>query len=261
MIKHSIVGNAMQMLITELSPNKEVYGESGKFLWKTSNMDMDTRFGTKKHEGKSFLDKAIGTAIDVGKRSLAEEGVAFVHFSPLGGDGKMAFAQMIPGEIMAMELDGSREMFVQSDGLLAAESTIEFNIALTKKLGAGAFGGQGFILERFSDKGTLFIGSCGNFMELNPADYGGTIHVDTGCLVAFEDSVDYDIEFIGGLDKKGLKNIVFGGEGIFFAKLTGNGKVWIQSMNVYSLSKSLAKYSGQSSAEDRTDLGGLLGNI
>lgn len=160
-----------------------------------------------------------------------------------------------------MELDGSREMFVQSDGLLAAESTIEFNIALTKKLGAGAFGGQGFILERFSDKGTLFIGSCGNFMELNPADYGGTIHVDTGCLVAFEDSVDYDIEFIGGLDKKGLKNIVFGGEGIFFAKLTGNGKVWIQSMNVYSLSKSLAKYSGQSSAEDRTDLGGLLGNI
>ncbi|HII84943.1 MAG TPA: AIM24 family protein, partial [Methanobacterium subterraneum] len=143
----------MQMLVTELSPGDEVYGEAGKFLWKTSNVDMDTRFGSQKHEGKSFLDKAIGTAIDMGKRTLAGESMAFVHFTPLGGDGKASFAQMIPGEILAMELDGSREMFVQSDGLLAAESTIDFDIALTKRLGAGAFGGQGFILERFSDKG------------------------------------------------------------------------------------------------------------
>ena len=96
-------------------------------------------------------------------------------------------------------------MFVQSDGLLAAESTIDFNIALTKRLGAGAFGGQGFILERFSDKGTLFIGSCGNFLELNPADYRGTLHVDTGCLVAFEETIDYNIEFIGAWTRKDLK--------------------------------------------------------
>ena len=85
--------------------------------------------------------------------------------------------------------------------------------------------------------------------------------MDTGCLVAFEETIDYNIEFIGGLDQKGLKNILFGGEGIFFAKLSGNGKVWIQSMNVYSLSKTLYKYSGQGSAEDRTDLGGLLSNF
>lgn len=258
MIKHKIIGNAMQMLVTELAPGDEIYSEAGKFAWKTANVDMDTRFGSEKHEGKGFLDKAIGTAIDVGKRSLAGESMAFVHFTPTGGEGLVSFAQMIPGEIMAMELDGSQEMFVQSDGFLAAESTIDFNIALTKKLTAGAFGGQGFILEKFSDAGTLFIGSCGNFLELNPADYGGTIHVDTGCLVAFEETIDYDIQFIGGLDQKGLKNILFGGEGIFFAKLTGNGKVWIQSMNVYSLAKTLSKYSGQGSAEDRTDLGGIL---
>ena len=97
MIKHNIIGNAMQMLVTELSPGDEIYGEAGKFLWKTANVDMDTRFGSQKHEGKSFLDKAIGTAIDMGKRSLAGESVAFVHFTPMGGEGKVSFAQMIPG--------------------------------------------------------------------------------------------------------------------------------------------------------------------
>jgi uncharacterized protein (AIM24 family) len=150
---------------------------------------------------------------------------------------------------------------VQSDGLLAAESTIDFNIALTKKLGAGAFGGQGFILEKFSDAGTLFMGSCGNFIELNPADYGGTIQVDTGCLVAFEETIDYDVELIGGLNSKGVKNILFGGEGIFFATLSGNGKVWIQSMNITTLARTILKESAQPTAEDRTDLGGLLSNI
>ena len=87
----------MQMLVTELSPGDEIYGEAGKFLWKTANVDMDTRFGSQKHEGKSFLDKAIGTAIDMGKRSLAGESVAFVHFTPMGGEGKVSFARMIPG--------------------------------------------------------------------------------------------------------------------------------------------------------------------
>ena len=102
------------------------------------------------------------------------------------------------------------------------------------------------------------MGSCGNFVELNPADYGGTIHFDTGCLVAFDDSIDYDIEFIGGLDQQGIKNVLFGGEGIFFATLRGNGRVWIQSMNITSLSRTIIKKGGQSSAEDRTDLGGFL---
>ncbi|MGC9516564.1 MAG: AIM24 family protein [Methanomicrobiales archaeon] len=262
MIEHKLIGNAMQMVITELSPGQEVYGEAGKFLWKTANVDMDTRFsGGDKHEGKGFLDKAIGTAIDVGKRKLAGESFAFVYFTPESSSGLVSFAQMIPGEIKAMEMDGTQDLYVQSDGFLAAESTIDFDIALTKRLGAGLFGGQGFILERFSDAGTLFIGSCGNFIELNPADYGGTIHVDTGCLVAFEETIDYDIQTIGGLDTKGFKNILFGGEGIFFASLSGNGKVWIQSMNITSLAREMAKYAGQPTAEDRSDLGGLLGRI
>ncbi|MBM4241287.1 MAG: AIM24 family protein [Euryarchaeota archaeon] len=262
MIKHKLVGNAMQMLVTELSPGEEVYGESGKFLWKSANVDMDTRFaGGDKHKGKGLFEQAIGTAIEVGKRKLAGESWAFVYFTPKEGNGLVSFAQMIPGEIKALELDGTQDLYVQKEGLLAAESTIDFNIALTKRIGAGVFGGQGFILEKFSDAGTLFIGSCGNFIELNPADYGGTIHVDTGCLVAFEETIDYDIKMIGGLDQKGIKNIIFGGEGIFFAKLTGNGKVWIQSMNITALARTILGYSGRASAEDRTDLGGLLGRI
>ena len=144
MIEHKIVGNAMQMVVCDLSPGEEVYCDAGKFLWKTSNMDMDTRFGTSKktQEKKGFLDQAIGTAIDIGKRSLAGESLAFVYFTPQGGDGLVAFAQMIPGEIKTFELDGNQELYVQSDGLLAAESTLEFNIALTKKLGAGSSGGR-----------------------------------------------------------------------------------------------------------------------
>ncbi len=259
MIRHKLVGNAMQMLVTELSPGEEVYGVAGKFLWKTSNVGMETRFSTKeKHEAKGFLDQAIGTAIEIGKRKIVGESLAFIHFTPRNDDGLVSFAQMIPGEIKTLELDGSKEIFVQSEGFLAAESTVDFDVALTKRISAGVFGGEGLILERFSDKGSLFLGSCGNFVELNPADYGGTIHLDTGCLVAFEDSIDYDIEFIGGLDQQGIKNVLFGGEGIFFATLRGNGRVWIQSMNITSLSRTIIKKGGQSSAEDRTDFGGFL---
>ena len=259
MIRHKLVGNAMQMLVTELSPDDEVYGVAGKFLWKTSNVDMETKFSNKeKQEGKGFLNQAIGTAIEIGKRKIVGESLAFIYFTPRDGDGLVSFAQMIPGEIKTLELDGSEEIFVQSEGLLAAESTVDFDVALTKRISAGVFGGEGLILEKFSDKGSLFLGSCGNFVELNPADYGGTIHLDTGCLVAFDDSIDYDIEFIGGLDQQGIKNVLFGGEGIFFATLRGNGRVWIQSMNITSLSRTIIKKGGQSSAEDRTDLGGFL---
>ncbi|SCG86612.1 AIM24 family protein [Methanobacterium congolense] len=259
MINHKLVGNAMQMLVTELSPGEEVYGVAGKFLWKTDNVDMETRLGSgKREEKKGFLDQAIGTAIDMGKRKLAGESLAFVYFTPMGSQGLVSFAQMIPGEIKHIELDGSKDLFVQSEGLLTAESTVNFDIALTKKLGAGVFGGEGFILERFSDRGSLFLGACGNLIELNPADYGGTIQIDTGCLVAFEDTIDYDIEMIGGLNEKGLKNIIFGGEGIFFATLRGNGKVWIQSMNLTSLSRTIVSKAGQPAAQDRTDFGGLL---
>jgi len=259
MIKHKLIGNAMQILVTELSPDEEVYGVAGKFLWKTSNVSMETRFGKKdKHQSKGFLDQAIGTAIDIGKRTIAGESLAFVYFKPETNNGLVSFAQMIPGEIKYIELDGSQEIFVQSEGLLAAESTVNFDIALTKRISAGVFGGEGLILEKFGDNGSLFLGSCGNFIELNPADYGGTIQIDTGCLVAFEDSIDYDIEFIGGLDQQGLKNVLFGGEGIFFATLSGNGKVWIQSMNITSLSRTIMKKGTQPSSEDRTDFGGFL---
>jgi uncharacterized protein (TIGR00266 family) len=259
MINHKLVGNAMQMLVTELAPGEEVYGVAGKFLWKTSNVGMETRFSNKnKPESKGFLDQAIGTAIDIGKRKIVGESLAFVYFTPEGSEGLVSFAQMIPGEIKVMELDGSQDIYVQSEGLLCAESTVDFDVALTKKIGAGVFGGQGLILEKFSDSGSLFLGSCGNFIELNPADYGGTIHLDTGCLVAFEDTIDYDIELIGGLDQQGIKNVLFGGEGMFFATLRGNGKVWIQSMNITSLARMVMKKGGQASAEDRTDFGGLL---
>ncbi len=259
MIKHKLVGNAMQMLVTELSPGEEVYGVAGKFLWKTGNVDMETRFSSgERDEKKGFLDQAIGTAIDIGKRKLAGESMAFVYFTPQGNEGLVSFAQMIPGEIKLMELDGSNEVYVQSEGLLTAESTVDFDIALTKKIGAGVFGGEGFILEKFSDRGSLFLGACGNFIELNPSDYGGTIQIDTGCLVGFEDTIDYDVELIGGLNGKGIKNMIFGGEGVFFATLRGNGKVWIQSMNITSLARTIMAHGVQPSAEDRTDFGGLL---
>jgi len=275
MLNYKIVGNAMQQVVVELGANQTMYSEAGKFLWKTDNIKFETSFNVsdkkghfEEKSGGGFMGKFMDTAVQVGKRKLAGESAAFQVFNVTHGEsGLVTFSQTIPGEIKAINIEDFGVLYVQKDGFLAAENTVDFDIALTKKIGAGFFGGEGFILEKFSDVGTLFIGSCGNFIELNPADYGGKIQIDTGALVAFDKNIDYDIEWVGGSVGQVAKNLLFGGEGLFLATLSGNGKVLIQSMNITSLARTLFRNATKSSPEDRSSgkmlggLGSLLGEL
>lgn len=268
MLNYKIVGNAMQQLVVELNAGQVMYSEAGKFLWKTDNIQFETSFNVsdkkghfEQKSGGGLFGKFVDTAVNVGKRKLAGESAAFQVFNvTYGQSGIVAFSQTIPGQIMALNIEEYGEFYVQKDGFLAAEHTVDFDIALTKKIGAGMFGGEGFILEKFSDVGTLFIGACGNFIELNPADYGGRIQVDTGAIVGFDRNIDYDVEWVGKSVGQVAKNLLFGGEGLFLATLSGNGKVILQSMNISSLARTLFRNSMKSSPEDRTG-GNLLGGL
>ncbi|MFK4186426.1 AIM24 family protein [Streptomyces sparsogenes] len=257
-LRQEIVGNAMQMAVCSLQPGQTVYCEAGKFLFKTSNVTMETRLsgpGAGSGGGQApgggnggggmggMLRQAMGTAMQVGQRALAGESLAFQYFTSTGGEGTVGFAGVLPGEMRALELDGGRAWFAEKDAFVAAESTVEFGIAFQGGR-TGRSGGEGFVLEKFSGRGTVIICGAGNFIDLNPADFGGRIEVDTGCIVAFEEGIRYGVQRIGGLNRQGLMNAVFGGEGLSLATLEGDGRVILQSMTMEGLANALKKAQG-----------------
>lgn len=253
----------MQMAVVSLQPGRTVYCEAGKFLFKTSNVTMETRLsgppggsggqaagagdgggggsGTSGMSG--MLRQAMGTAIQAGQRALAGESLAFQYFTSTGGEGTVGFAGVLPGEMRALELDGSRAWFAEKDAFVAAESSVVFGIAFQGGK-TGRSGGEGFILEKFTGLGTVIICGAGNFIDLNPADFGGRIEVDTGCIVAFEEGIQYGVQRVGGLNRQGLMNAVFGGEGLSLATLEGNGRVILQSLTIEGLANALKKAQG-----------------
>ncbi|MBP8536729.1 AIM24 family protein [Streptomyces sp. MK37H] len=258
-LRQEIVGNAMQMAVCTLHPGQTVYCEAGKFLFKTSNVTMETRLsgpgggGGQAAGGNGgsgagggmggMLRQAMGTAMQVGQRALAGESLAFQYFTAGGGEGTVGFAGVLPGEMRALELAGTRAWFAEKDAFVAAESTVEFGIAFQGGK-TGRSGGEGFILEKFTGHGTVIICGAGNFIDLNPADFGGRIEVDTGCIVAFEEGIQYGVQRIGGLNRQGLMNAVFGGEGLSLATLEGNGRVILQSLTIEGLANALKKAQG-----------------
>ncbi len=266
-LHQQIVGNAMQMAVCTLQPGQTVYCEAGKFLFKTSNVSMDTRLGAPGSQGAAagagqgggggmggLLRQAMGTAMQVGSRMLAGESLAFQYFTSTGGEGTVGFAGVLPGEMRALELDGARAWFAEKDAFVAAESTVRFGIAFA---GArqGMSGGEGFVLEKFTGRGTVIIAGAGNFIDLNPAEFGGRIEVDTGCIVAFEEGIRYGVERIGRLNRQGIMNAVFGGEGLSLATLEGDGRVILQSMTLEGLANALRKAQGP---EKQGPTGGLF---
>jgi uncharacterized protein (AIM24 family) len=258
-LQYEIVGNAMQMLVCNLTPGQTVYCEAGKFLFKTPNVTMETRIGGSSGSGSTggsggLLGGLINTAMQAGQRALAGESIAFQYFTCGSGEGTLGFAGVIPGEMRALKLDGTRAWFAEKDAFVAAESTVDFGIAFSG-LSAGRSGGEGFILEKFTGHGTVFIAGAGNFIDLNPADFGGKIQVDTGCVVAFEEGIRYGVERIGGLNRQGIMNMVFGGEGLKLATLEGNGQVILQSMTLEGLAGALNKAKGD---DMRGPTGGLF---
>jgi uncharacterized protein (AIM24 family) len=257
-ISTKIIGNAMQLAVCQLGEGQTLYAEAGKFLWKTVNVGIETKINSPGQGGQGgggFLNAALGA----GKRMLAGESLAFQYFTSAGGNGLVSLAGTLPGEMRVLELDGTRGWFTEKDAFVAAESTVNFDIAFSG-FRAGRRGGEGFVLEKFTGSGTLLIAGAGNFIELNPAKYGGKIQVHTGCLVAFEDTVRYGVERIGALNAQTIMSGLFGGNGFSMATLEGDGQVILQSMTMESLAHAIVKNAHFGHDEKASNpLGSLFG--
>lgn len=222
-IDFQIVGHEQQFVEVELDPGESAIAEAGAMMYKDVGVEMNTIFGDGSgQEGGSFLNKLVGA----GKRVLTGESLFTTVFTHTGhGKGKVAFAAPYPGHILAIKLTevGGR-LICQKDSFLAAAKGVEVGIHFQRRILTGLFGGEGFIMQKLDGDGWVFVHMGGTVVERELAA-GETIHVDTGCLAALTDSVSYDVVQAGG-----IKSMLFGGEGLFFATLTGPGKVWLQSL-------------------------------
>ncbi len=237
-LEYTIQGDNLQVARVKLKAGQEIYAEAGKMLYKTPSIQWETRM-----QGESLGQKIWGAV----KRKLMGESLFMTYFRA-SSDGEVGFAGSYPGRIQSFDLEPGRSVLVQRDSFLFAQTTVQLNLALVKKLGAGFFGGEGFILEKLTGPGTVFIHGGGDFVEftLRP---GEVLQVDTGCIVAFEESVNYDIQFVGG-----IKTAIFGGEGLFLATMTGPGRIIVQSMTLEKLRRELAPTAGQG-GDERSPLG------
>ena len=250
-VDFEIVGTGAQMLIVELDPGETVIAEAGAMNFMEEGITFETRMG----DGSSAETGVLGKLFTAGKRMLSGESVFMTHFTHRGtGKSHVAFAAPYPGQIVPIDLSTvGGEVLCQKDAFLCAALGTKLDIAFTKRLGAGFFGGEGFILERLSGDGMAFIQAGGTVVErqLNSE----TLRVDTGCLVAFEPGIDYDIERAGN-----LKSMVFGGEGLFLATLRGTGKVWLQSLP-FSRFADRVLANAPSAGGSQTGEGSVLGGL
>lgn len=238
-LEYEVFGDNLQLARLKMKPGQEIYAEAGKMVYKTPSVAWETRMS-----GNSIGEKLWGAL----KRKMMGESLFLTYFRS-SGSGEVGFAGDYPGRIQVFKLDAGRSILVQRDSFLCAQSTVQLNIAFTKKLGAGFLGGEGFILEKLTGPGTAFIHAGGDHLEFT-LNAGEMLQVDTGCIVAFEESVTYDIQFVGG-----IKTALFGGEGLFLATLTGPGKVIIQSMTLEKLRRQFA--SPTAGGDERSGLGSL----
>lgn len=241
-LDYTIVGDNLQIARIRLNDGQEVYAEAGKMIYKTANVNWDTRM-----TGQTIGDKILGAI----RRTVSGQSL-FVTYFRANGPGEVGFAGSYPGKIQAIDLGPGQVMLAQRDAFLLAQPTIQLSVAFTKKLGAGFFGGEGFILEKLIGPGLVFIHAGGDFVEFTLGP-GQTIQVETGCIVAFEEAVTYDIQFVGG-----IKTAIFGGEGLFLASLTGPGRVILQSMTLQKMRRELAPQSRSNSESHGI---GALGNL
>ncbi len=194
-LDYKIEGNNLQIVRIKLKPGQDVYAEAGKMVYKTSSVEWETRMS-----GKGLGEKLMGAL----KRKLTGESLFMTHFRTVGAEGEVGLAGDFPGRIQAFDLGPGKSILVQRDGFIAAENSVTLDIAFTKKIGAGLFGGEGFILEKLTGPGTAFIHGGGDFVEFDLAA-GEILHVDTGCVVAFDESVQYDVQFAGGDQDRNLR--------------------------------------------------------
>ena len=241
-LDYTIQGDNLQVVRVRLRPGEELFAEAGKMVYKTASVYWESRMS-----GATLGDKIWGAV----KRKLMGESLFWTHFQATNGPGEVGFAGSYPGRIQAFDLAAGQSVLAQRDAFICAQKSVEVNIALVKRIGAGLFGGEGFILEKITGPGTAFIHAGGDFVEFN-LQAGEVLQVDTGCIVAFDESVSYDIQLAGG-----IKTAFFGGEGFFLATLTGPGRVIIQSMTLEKLRRELAP--GRTGGDEHSPLGALGG--
>jgi uncharacterized protein (TIGR00266 family) len=220
-VDYQIFGDDLQFVEIELDPRETVIAEAGAMMYMEDGMAFETRMGDGSKPNEGFMGK-LGS---VAKRAFTGESLFMTHFTNHAQDKKhVAFGAPYPGKIIAIDLDEANgELICQKDAFLCAALGTEVSIAFNKKFGAGLFGGEGFILQRLRGDGNVFIHAGGTIVQKNLT--GQKLMVDTGCIVAFESTINYDIQRAGN-----LKSMVFGGEGLFLATLQGTGRVWLQSL-------------------------------
>jgi uncharacterized protein (TIGR00266 family) len=221
-IDYQIYGEEMQYVEIELDPQEAVVAEAGSFMMMDTDIKMDTIFGDGSNQEKGVLGKIFSA----GKRILTGESLFMTAFLNIGQNKKqIIFASHYPGKILAVDLSEKQGKFIcKKDAFICAARGVTIGIEFSKRLGRGLFGGEGFIMQKLEGDGMAFVHAGGTLAKKELAA-GEVLKVDTGCIVGFTKDVDYDIEFIGG-----IKNTIFGGEGLFFATLRGPGTVYIQSL-------------------------------
>ena len=251
-IDYKIHGEEMQYVEIELDPQEGVVAEAGSFMMMDDGIKMETIFGDGSQNDSGFLGKLWGA----GKRILTGESLFMTAFyNTLSGKRSVSFASPYPGKIIPIELTEFRGKFIcQKDAFLCAAKGVSIGIEFSKRLGRGLFGGEGFIMQKLEGDGMAFV-HAGGTMGKKILQTGETLRVDTGCIVGFTQDIDYDIEFVGG-----IKNTIFGGEGLFFAKLQGPGTVFIQSLPFSRLADRIIASAPKSGGKDRGE-GSILGGL
>ncbi len=249
-IDYQIKGESIQIVEVELDPMETVIAEAGAMLFMEPGIMFETKMGDGSNPNAGLFDKLLSA----GSRMLTGESLFMTHFTNRGNKkSKVGFSAPYPGTIIPIDLSQcpGREMIVQKDGFLCAAFGTKLSIVFNRKIGAGLVGGEGFILEKLQGDGKAFVHAGGTVIEKVLNDE--TLRVDTGCVVAFESQIDFDVETVGS-----LKSMVFGGEGIYLATLKGTGRVWLQSMPIRKLVQALSPYGSNSRKESSSLLGGLF---
>jgi len=241
-LKYDIEGHNLQIARVHLNAGQEIYAEAGKMIYKSANVDWATRM-----TGQSWGDKIIGAL----KRKLMGESLFFTYFRSTMGTGQVGFAGHYPGKIQVFDLVAGQTMMVQRDGFLFAQSSVTLDIAMVRRLGAGLLGGEGFILQKLTGPGLVFVHAGGDHVDFTLGP-GETLQVQTGHLVAFEPSVNYDVQLVGN-----IRTAIFGGEGLFLTTLTGPGRVILQSMTLERLRHELAPEEHRHNGSERSPLGAI----
>ncbi|MBS3797128.1 MULTISPECIES: TIGR00266 family protein [unclassified Pseudoalteromonas] len=250
-VDYEIIGHSMQMVEVELDPNETVIAEAGAMNYLDDGIQFEAKMGDGSQVNQGFMSKLFSA----GKRMISGESLFMTHFTNQGmGKKRVAFAAPFPGTIIPLNMAQlGEQVFLQKDSFLCAAMGTEVNIAFQRKLGAGFFGGEGFILQRLEGDGMAFAHAGGTVVEkqLN----GETLRLDTGCVVGFTGGIEFDIERV-----KGLRSMFFGGEGLFLTTLRGHGTVWIQSLPFSRLADRVLEHAPRAGGA-RQGEGSVLGGI